>query len=102
MKIKKHDKITTLVESKLDSISGLVSKAIEDANVTHKEYQFILREVEHYRKIKEEIRTRTKKATETITAEQRGEILKQGREQGKQDFLRKIAATSDIPHANAM
>ena len=42
MKIKKHDKITTLAESKLDSISGLVSKAIEDANVPHKEYQFIL------------------------------------------------------------
>ena len=30
-KAKKHDKIKTLSESKLDSISGLVSKAIEEA-----------------------------------------------------------------------
>ena len=51
-KAKKHDKIKTLAESKLDSISGLVSKAIEDAHISHEEYQFILKEVEHYRKMK--------------------------------------------------
>ena len=34
-KIKKHDKIKTLAESKLDSISELVSKAIEDAHISH-------------------------------------------------------------------
>ena len=37
-KAKKHDKIKTLAESKLDSISGLVSKAIEDTNISHEEY----------------------------------------------------------------
>jgi len=52
-KAKKHDKIKTLAESKLDSISALVSKAIEDAHISHQEYQFILKEVEHYRSIRE-------------------------------------------------
>ena len=93
-KAKKHDKIKTLAESKLDTISGIVSKAFEDSHISHQEYQLIFKEVERYRKMKEQIRTKSKKTTEAITAEQREEILKQGREQGKQDFLRKIAATT--------
>ena len=93
-KAKKHDKIKTLAESKLDTISGIVSKAIEDSHISHQEYQLILKEVEHYRTMKEEIRTKSKKTTDAITAEQREEILKQGREEGKQAFLQKIAASS--------
>ena len=100
-KAKKHDKIKTLAESKLDSISSLVSKAVEDAHVSHEEYQFILKEVEQYRVIKEQIRTKSKRVTSTITAEQREAILAQGREQGKQDFLQKIAATSNTQPVNA-
>ena len=100
-KAKKHDKIKTLAESKLDSISSLVSKAIEDAHVSHEEYQLILKEVEHYRAMKEQIRTKSKKTTNAITAEQREEILKQGREEGRDAFLKKIAATSGIPPASA-
>ena len=100
-KAKKHDKIKTLAESKLDSISNLVSKAIEDAHISHEEYQFILKEIEHYRIMKEQIRTKSKRVTDTITAEQREAILAQGREEGKQAFLAKIAATSATPPANA-
>jgi len=100
-KAKKHYKIKILAESKLDSISGIVSKAVEDAHISHEEYRFVLREVEHYRKIKEQIRTKSKHKTDTITTEQREAILAQGREQGKQDFLRKIAATSNTQPVNA-
>ena len=100
-KAKKHDKIKTLAESKLDSISNLVSKAIEDAHVSHEEYHFILKEVEHYRIMKEQIRSKTKKVVDTITADQREAILAQGREEGKKAFLAKIAASSDTQTANA-
>ena len=100
-KAKKHDKLKTLAESKLDSISELVSKAIEDANISHEEYRFILKEIEHYRKMKEQIRTKSKKTTDAITAEQREEILKQGRKEGQQAFLEKIAVTSATPPASA-
>ena len=93
-KAKKHDKIKTLAESKLDTISGIVSKAVEDAHVSHEEYQLILKEVERYRTMKEQIRTKSKKTTDAITAEQREAILSQGREEGKQAFLAKIAASS--------
>jgi len=89
LKQKKHDKIKTLAESKLDSISGLVSKAVEDAHISHQEYQFTLTEVEHHLTMKEKIRTKSKHVSDTIPAEQREAILAQ-------------AASSDIPPVNAM
>ena len=100
-KAKKHDKIKTLAESKLDTISGIVSKAIEDSHISHQEYQLILNEIKHYRTMKEEIRTKTKKTTDAITAEQREAILAQGREEGKKAFLKKIAVTSATPTVSA-
>ena len=100
-KAKKHDKIKTLAESKLDTISGLVSKAVENSHIDHQEYLLILKEVEHYRTMKEEIRTKSKKTTDAITAEQREKILKQGREEGQQAFLAKIAASSDTQPVSA-
>ena len=101
-KLKKHEKIKILAESKLDSTSGIFSKAIEDANISHDDYQFILKEVEHYRTLKEQIRTKSKKVIDTITTEQCDAILAEGRKQGKQDFLRQIANTSAIPPADVM
>ena len=100
-KAKKHDKIKTLAESKLDTISGLVSKAVEDSHIDHQEYLLILKEVEHYRTMKEEIRTKSKKTTDAITAEQREVILAQGRKEGQQAFLEKIVGTSATPLASA-
>ena len=100
-KAKKHDKIKTLAESKLDTISGLVSKAVEDSHISHQEYQLILKEIEHYRTMKEEIRTKAKKTTDAITAEQREAILAQGRKEGQQAFLEKIVGTSATPLASA-
>ena len=51
--------------------------------------------------MKEEIRAKSKKAADKITAEQRGEIFKQSREECKQAFLAQIAASSDTQTANA-
>jgi len=101
-KAKKHDKIKTLAEAKLDSISDLVSKAIEDAHISHAEYKSILKEIAHYRQLKWEIRTKSKKVVDIITTKQREIILAQGRKEGKKDFLKKIAATSDMRPANVM
>jgi hypothetical protein len=100
-KAKKHDKIKTLAEAKLDTISSLVSKAIVDAHISHIEYQFILNEATHYREMKQQIRTKSKRVVDAITAEQRETILAEGREQAKQDFLRKIDLTSATQPVNA-
>ena len=98
-KAKKHEKIKILAESKLDSISGLVSKAVEDSAIEYHEYKLILGELQNYRALKEQIRTKNRQVQEIISSEQREEILAQGREEGKQDFLAKIAQSSAIPNA---
>ena len=48
--------------------------------------------------MKEEIRTKSKKMTDAITAERREAILAQGREEGQKAF----PATSDIQTVNVM
>ena len=101
LKERKHGKIKTLAEAKLNSISGFVSKAVEDAHVSDQEYQLILKELENYRRLKEQIRTKSKRVVNTIASEQRKAILQQGREQGKQDFLATLARSSATQPANA-
>ena len=100
-KAKKHDKIKTLAESKLDTIPGIISKSVEDSHISHQEYQLILKEVKRYREMEEDIRKKSEKTIDAITAEMREEILKQGREKGRQDFLAKVSLSSATPTVNA-
>ena len=100
-KAKIHEKIKIFAEAKLNSISGILSKAIKDANFSHDEYQLILKEVEHYRILKEQNQQKSKEVVDTITAEQREIILAEGQEQEKKDFLLHIAGTSVTSHTGA-
>ena len=43
-KKKKHDKILVLAKSKLDSIETLVSQALTDMEISHEEFNAIIRE----------------------------------------------------------
>ena len=98
-KISKHNEIKVLTESKLGSISSVISQAIQDAHISQQEFERILKEIEHYRDMKEDIRRKTKKRVSTITTEQKLAIFNQGKKQGKEDFLKQIANTSDIQTA---
>ena len=42
--MKKHDKIFTLAKSKLNSIDTLISQALIDMDISHKEFITILKE----------------------------------------------------------
>ena len=57
------------------------------------EFHKVLQEVEKYYKLKADIRNQAKAKVKEITKKQREEILEQGRKEGKEDFLRKIANT---------
>ena len=48
------------------------------------------------------MKNQAKAKVKEITKEQREEILEQGRKEGKEDFLRKIANTSGIHGASAI
>ena len=54
-KKKKHDQILTLAKSKCNSIETLISEALNDINISHKEFITILNEKDKYEKMKEDI-----------------------------------------------
>ena len=54
-KNKMHDKILMLAESKLNSIEILISKALNDIEISHEEFTIILNEKDKYDKMKYKI-----------------------------------------------
>ena len=60
LKVAKHEKIKTLAEAKLNTISSLISKALVDDNVSDEEYSLILNEFVKFNKMKESIRSKSK------------------------------------------
>ena len=102
IKQEKHDSIKLLAQSKLDSIANIISQAMQDGDISPTEFHKVLQEVEKYRKLKADIRNQAKAKIKQITKEQREELLEQGRKEGKEDFLRKIANSSGTQGANAI
>ena len=100
VKQEKHDSIKFLAQSKLGSIANIISQAMQDGDISLTEFHKVLQEVEKYCKLKADIRNQAK--VKQITKEQRKELLEQGRKEGKEDFLRKIANTSGIQGAGAI
>ena len=54
-KKKKHDLILMLAKSKYNSIEALISKTLNEINISHKEFITILNEKDKYEKMKEDI-----------------------------------------------
>ena len=52
----KHDKILMLAKSKLDSIETLVSQALIDMEISHEEFNAIIREKQKYERMKENVK----------------------------------------------
>ena len=85
-KAEKHEKIKVIAETKLDTINGLISKALTDNKISDEEYTLILSEVIKYRKMKEEVRSKTRKS---IDEEMRMSLINQGREEARH-YFRKV------------
>ena len=102
VKQEKHNSIKLLAQSKLDSIANIISQAMQDGDISPTEFYKVLQEVEKYRKLKADIRNQAKAKIKQITKEQREELLEQGRKEGKEDFLRKIANTSGTQGVNVI
>ena len=102
VKQEKHDAIKLLVQRKLDCITNNISQAVQDGEISPTEFHKVLQEVEKYRKLNADIRNQAKAKVKEITKEQREEILEQGRKEGKEDFLRKIANSSGTQGVNAI
>ena len=57
----KHDKILMVAKSKLNSIETLVSQALVDIEISHKEFITILKEKEKYEKMEDNLRSENEK-----------------------------------------
>ena len=82
-KAEKHEKIKVIAETKLDTINGLISKALTDDKISDEEYTLILSEVIKYRTMKEEVRSKTRNS---IDKERRMSLINQGREEARHSF----------------
>ena len=60
-KKKKHDKILTLVKSKLNSIETIISQALIDMKISHEEFVTVLNERDKYEKMKESLKNVSEK-----------------------------------------
>ena len=58
---KRHDKFLILAKSKLDSIETLISQALIDIEISHEEFDVIIREKQKYERMKENLRNASEK-----------------------------------------
>ena len=77
LKAEKHEKVKVLAESKLNTISSYISKALIDDIVSDSEYELILSELQKFKEMMKEIRAKTKIEIDEITKES---LINKGRE----------------------
>ena len=63
-KKEKNDKIIVLAKSKLNSIEAVVSQALIEMEISHKEFISILKEKDKYKKMKENVKNVSEKLQE--------------------------------------
>ncbi|KAH3800411.1 hypothetical protein DPMN_154044 [Dreissena polymorpha] len=77
MKAEKHEKIKTLADAKLNTISDLISKALAYDQISDEEYLLILSELDKFNQMKEEIRSKIRVG---IDEETKQSLTAKGRE----------------------
>ena len=63
LKIEKHEKIAMLAVSSLNTISSLISEASDDS-ISDEKYSLILLEFETFKRLKEDLREKSKTSLE--------------------------------------
>ena len=94
VKAKKHDQIRILAESKLNTITDHVSKALMDGTVSDEEFRLIMSEVEKFHKMKLEIRSGARKAHSDLVLDEetKQSLIQQGRDEVRVSLLKKLDA----------
>ena len=90
-KARKHDEIRVLADSKLNTISDHVSKALHDGQITDEEFTLILSELEKFQAMKASIQSASR-AKQTVTDVEKNELIKQGREEALLSMRQRLAA----------
>lgn len=96
IKARKHDEIRVLAESKLNTISDLVSRALMDGRISEDEFRLIVDEVDKYYQMKAEIRAGARRAhagvkTPVLDEETKKSLIQQGRDEVRTSFIKKLS-----------
>ena len=86
-KAEKHLKIKTLATAKLDTIASHVSKAMMDDFISDEEFKLIMEEMEKYKALKEDIRSKIKKKLKT---EEEESLIEKGRQEARESFRKLV------------
>ena len=86
-KAEKHEKIKMIASTKLNTIASHISKALSFNKVTDEKFQLILEELEKYKVMKEEGRSKTKKKIATETEES---LIERGRQNTRESFRKLV------------
>ena len=86
-KAEKHLKIKTLAAAKLDTIASHVSKAMKDNYISDEEFNLIMDEMNKYKTLKKEIRSKTKK---TLKTEEEESLITKGRQEARESFRKLV------------
>ena len=91
-KLEKHEKITTLAISKLNTINDLVSKSLTDGHITQEEYTIILGEKEKYTELKNAVRNKAKQTTSdgVNIEEMKKTFLEEGKKLAQSEMITKL------------
>ena len=92
-KLEKHEKICAVAIAKFNTITDLVSKALDDGNIDAKEFKLICDEHDKYIALKNDIRRKTREDlnNDKFDIEMlKKEFLEKGREIGKKELMEKL------------
>ena len=84
-----------IASTKLNTIALHISKALSDNKVTDEEFRLIVEELEKYKGMKEEVRTKTTKKIATETEES---LIKRGRQEARESFRNGLKRVMVIPY----
>ncbi|WP_375702762.1 hypothetical protein, partial [Bartonella sp. CL43QHWL] len=90
-KIEKHEKISQLAISKLNTINDLVSKALTDSHISTTEFSLILKEKEKYISMKNAIRKKQRETNSNVDVESlKKTFLEEGKKLAQTEMLEKL------------
>ena len=92
-KAEKHLKIKTLAAAKLDTILSQVSKAMMDNFINDEEFKLVIEEMDKYKVMKEEVRSKTKKRLKT---EEEESLIERGRQEARESFRKLVEKNRTI------
>ena len=95
-KAEKHLKFKTLAIAKLDTIASHISKAMMDNFISDEEFKLIMEEMEKYKALKEDIRSKTKKKLKT---EEEESLIEKGRREARESFRKLVEKNHGGPLA---